>query len=115
MLHRSQRPAPLSDDVLRQAILDAIANTGGAKFVFADGLYEKLAVRGVSDQDLLCVCRQWERVTARTWDKLSWRYRIEGENLDGHWMSVVVAVSTTQSTIVAITAFRFSRGRRGKP
>lgn len=116
MLHSVNKPSPLTDNELRGAISSAINNEGGAKFVYdPDVLLPKLERHGVSIQDLLCICQSWVWRRETRWDKNTWRYKIEGEDLDGHWMAVVIAVYTNPVKCVAVTGFRVSRGRRKKP
>lgn len=82
----------------------------GDGFLYSPQLFEKLARHGVSIQDLLYVSEHWEliRITRRVHGE--WRYRIEGPNLDGKWMAVVLSVKGP-SAVVAITGFRFARGK----
>ena len=115
MLHSQNEPDPLSDDALRRAILAAIDNEAGARFIYDEKLVAKLQKRAVSLQDVLCVCRSWQWRRSTEWDNSTWRYRIEGENLNGHLMSVVLAVYTNPIVCVAVTGFRCSRGRGKKP
>lgn len=49
------------------------------------------------------------------WDEKynCWRYVLEGPNLNAKWMRVVVAHNTVPAEqFVAITGFRYSRGKK---
>ncbi len=105
-------PAKLSEEELRRAILQALDEKDGARFVYDEKLSKKLADRRLSVQDLRCVCRDWQHLRSIEWDGSSWRYRVEGENLDGRWMATVLAVELNPTVVIAITGFRFARGRR---
>lgn len=102
----------LSEGQLREALLAALNGEFGAKFILQEGLFDKLEAHGVSDLDLLHVCKSWQVLRESSWDGSAWRYRIEGDNLDGKWMAVVLAVYINPIIAVAITGFQFSRGRR---
>ncbi|MEO6665685.1 MAG: hypothetical protein ABIO65_02775 [Nitrospiria bacterium] len=92
-------------------VLDQVLTRDGA-LVYGASLFEKLARRGVSVLDLLHVCRRWEVLRSTRFEYGEWRYRIEGPNLDGKWMAVVLSVQPEPVRAVAITAFRFARGRK---
>lgn len=101
----------LEDEELRRIIEDALAEKDGAKFVYQPELFDKLEKHRATIQDLLHVCRKWEVLQDVRWDGVSWRYKICGWNCDNKWMAVVLAIND-RSNVVAITGFRFSRGRR---
>lgn len=101
---------PLTAAELR-LVLDQVLASNGA-LVYGASLFEKLARRGVTVLDLLNVCRRWEVLRSTRFEYGEWRYRIEGPNLDGKWMAVVLSVRPDPPRAVAITAFRFARGRR---
>ena len=101
----------LGDDELRPIIEGALTEKDGAKFVYQPELFDKLEKHRVTIQDLLHVCRNWEILQDVRWDGVSWRYKICGWNCDNKWMAVVLAINN-HSNVVAITGFRFSRGRR---
>jgi len=105
-------PSRLSEDQLRQVIRAASNKEEGTSFLYGDQLFAKLGKHGVAIQDLLWVCKTWEVLRTVKWDGHAWRYRIEGMNVDGKWMAVVVAVYRTPPTVVAVTGFRFPRGKR---
>jgi len=111
-LLRPDNPSRLGAEQLREVIVAALNSEFRAKFIFQDDLFDKLQGHGVSDLDLLHVCRNWQRLHGSSWDGTAWRYRIEGDNLDGKWMAVVLAVYVNPILVVAITGFQFSRGRR---
>jgi hypothetical protein len=113
LLHPQEKRLPaLSEAELRPAIEDAISGRRGA-FVYAPGLFEKLDSRNVSIQDLLHVCHTWQKLTVEWDDKYNgWRYLLDGPNLNGNWMRVILARNTTPEEIVAVTGFRYSRGRK---
>ena len=113
MLRSRVVPQRLSLEGLRKAIQDALNNKNGAKFIYnPEKLLEKLEKHGVSIQDLLCVCRGWEAIGTTRWQTGAWRYRIEGYNTDKKWMAAVLSITVNPTVVVAITGFRFSRGRR---
>lgn len=113
MLHTGGIPQSLSEEDLRQAIEHALNNINGAKFIYdPEKLLEKLEKHGVSIQDLLCVCRGWEVFRSTRWERGTWRYRIEGYNSDKKWMAAVLSVTVNPTVVVAITGFRYSKGRR---
>lgn len=97
----------LSEADLRKVI--AKARRGGG-FLYSPQLFEKLGRHGVSVQDLLYVSEHWELIRTTRLVHGEWRYRIEGPNLDGKWMAVVLSVKGP-SAVVAITGFRFARGK----
>ena len=101
----------LGCEELRRVIEKALAGKDGAKFVYQSELFEKLKKHGVTIQDVLHVCRGWEVLHDVRRDGVSWRYKICGWNCDDKWMAVVLAVND-HSDVIAITGFRFSRGRR---
>ncbi len=101
------RQNQLSETDLRKAIASARRGDG---FLYSPQLFEKLALHGVSIQDLLYVSEHWELIRSTRWVYGEWRYRIEGPNLDGKWMAVVLSVKGP-SAVVAITGFRFARGK----
>lgn len=103
---------PLTATELRR-VLDQVLSREGA-LVYGASLFEKLARRGVTVLDLLNVCRRWEVLRSTRFEYGEWRYRIEGPNLDGKWMAVVLSVRPDPPRAVAITAFRFARGRRSR-
>jgi len=105
LLHR---PDPLSETDLRRVFAKALSSPDG--LVYSPKLFEKLGRHGVSIHDLLHVCRNWELIRSTRWQYGEWRYRVEGLNLDGKWMAVVVSVKSP-SSILAITGFRFARGK----
>lgn len=102
------RPDQLSEADLRKVITNARRGNG---FLYSPQLFEKLARHGVSIQDLLHVSDHWELIRSTRWVHGEWRYRIEGPNLDGKWMAVVLSVKGP-SSVVAITGFRFARGKK---
>ena len=101
---------PLTATELR-VVLDQVLTSEGA-LVYGARLFEKLARRGVSVLDLLHVCRHWDVLRSTRVEYGEWRYRIEGPNLDGKWMAMVLSVRPDPPRAVAITAFRFARGRK---
>ena len=101
---------PLTATELR-VVLDQVL-TRDVALVYGARLFEKLARHVVSVLDLLHVCRRWEVVHSTRFEYGEWRYRIEGPNLDGKWMAVVLSVQPEPPRAVAITAFRFARGRK---
>lgn len=101
------RPDQLSEADLRKVIANARRGNG---FLYSPQLFEKLARHGVSIQDLLHVSEHWELIRTTRWAQGEWRYRIEGLNLDEKWMAVVLSVKGP-SSVVAITGFRFARGK----
>jgi len=109
-------PQYLSDAELKRVIVAALNNDDGAKFTYnPEELLPKLEKHGVSIQDLIHVCRNWVWVRERKWDSSTWRYVVEGENLDGRWMRVVIATYTNPINVIAVTGFNYSRGRKQKP
>ena len=113
MLRTQDRPVPLSVDALRKVIKAALDNQGKARFRYGVNLFEKLQGHGVSIQDLLYVCHQWQILRSMRWQKGAWRYRIEGDNCNGQWMAAVVAI--WRDDVIAITGFGFTKGRNKKP
>ncbi len=109
------QPASLSEDNLRKTILAALDNENEARFIYGDKLFEKLQKHGVSIQDLVYVCRNWEVLRTTRWQRRCWRYRVEGCNLENKWMAVVVAVIPAAKNVIAITGFLFIRGRKKRP
>jgi len=106
LLHR---PEPLSEADLRRVFAKTLSGLEG--LLYSPKLFEKLERHGVSIQDLLHVCRHWELIRSTRWQYGEWRYRVEGPNLDGKWMAAVVSVKSP-SSILAITGFRFARGKK---
>ncbi len=100
---------PLTEAELRR-VLDEVLTREGA-LVYGGNLFEKLTRRGVSVLDLLHVCRHWQVLRSTRVAYGERRYRIEGPNLDGKWMAVVLSVRPEPPRAVAITAFRFARGQ----
>jgi hypothetical protein len=113
LLHSGPRPTPLSESELRRAIGDAISGKNGL-FLYNPDLLGKLAGHGVSTQDLLHVCHAWQAMTPEWDDRYNgWRYILEGPNLNGKWMRVVIAHNAAPAEqFVAITGFRYSRGQK---
>ena len=101
----------LGCEELRRVIEKALAEKDGATFVYQPELFEKLEKHGVTIQDVIHVCRGWEVLRDVRRDGVSWCYKICGWNCDKKWMAVVLAVNN-HSDVIAITGFRFSRGRR---
>jgi hypothetical protein len=110
LLRKPPYPA-LSDDQLREILVQAIEAKAGARFIIDERCMAKLEKRGLSIVDMLHVARNWERVGKRTWDGSAWRYKIEGPNIDCKWMASVAAIYLNPTSVVAITGFIFSRGR----
>lgn len=102
------RPSPISEAELRKAIGRALHQ---GEFVYGSTLLEKLASHGVTMVDLLHVCEHWELIRSVRWAGGAWRYRIEGPNSDGKWMAVVLSAKDPDAEVVAITGFRFARGK----
>ena len=115
MLPGKTRPGFLSIDALRKVIKAALDNAGNARFRYGINLFGKLQRHGVSIQDLLYVCHQWQILRSIKWQRGAWRYKIEGDNCDGRWMAVVLAIIMNHNDVVAITGFLFTRGRNKKP
>ena len=101
-------PRRLSEAELRKVITEA---RNSDSFLYSHQLFEKLAKHGVSVQDLLHVSDHWEVMRSTRLVQGEWRYRLEGPNLDGKWMAVVLCVKGP-SSVVAITGFRFARGKK---
>ncbi|THJ23340.1 MAG: hypothetical protein CAF45_008065 [Nitrospira sp. CG24E] len=113
MAQSGNRQPSLSNAELRKALEDAISRGIGV-FFYDPALLGKLAGHNVSTQDLLHVCHTW-RVMTPEWDEKynCWRYVLEGPNLNAKWMRVVVAHNTVPAEqFVAITGFRYSRGKK---
>ncbi len=73
--------------------------------------WKNLHPYGITIVDLLHVCEHWELIRSVRWAGGTWRYRIEGPNSDGKWMAVVLSVKDSDAEVVAITGFRFARGK----
>lgn len=113
MLQMGKLCNPLNEKDLRRIIDDALNEKNGARFIYdPTTLLNKLEKHGVSIQDLLCVCRGWDVLRSFRWQRKAWRYRIEGYNSDKKWMAAVLSITSNPTVVVAITGFRFSRGRR---
>jgi hypothetical protein len=101
-------PKQLSEAELRKVIGRALYQ---GELIYGSTLMEKLASHGVTMVDLLHVCGHWELIRSVRWAGGAWRYRIEGPNSDGKWMAVVLSVKDPDAEVVAITGFRFARGK----
>ena len=101
-------PLQLSEAELRKVIRRALHQ---GELIYGNLLLEKLAGHGVTMVDLLHVCEHWELIRSVRWAGEAWRYRIEGPNSDGKWMAVVLSVKDPDVEVVAITGFRFARGK----
>lgn len=102
------RPKQHSEAELRK-VIGRVLHQG--ELIYGGTLLKKLASHGVTMVDLLHVCEHWELIRTVRWAGGAWRYRIEGPNSDGKWMAVVLSVKDSDAEVVAITGFRFARGK----